>query len=114
MIVRSWSGRATVDNAHRYARHFIEAVLPRLDALPGFAGASLLRRSAAGEIEFVVLTYWESMEAVARFAGPSPDVAVVDPEARAVLTSFDDTVLHYEVVGGVTDPIDIRNSSSGT
>jgi hypothetical protein len=38
------------------------------------------------------------MEAVRRFAGAQPEKAVVEPEARAVLTDFDDSVTHFEVV----------------
>jgi hypothetical protein len=37
------------------------------------------------------------MDAVRRFAGRPPERAVVEPEARAVLSDFDDLVRHYEV-----------------
>jgi len=40
------------------------------------------------------------MAAVRRFTGPEPNKAVVEPEARAVLTSFDEFVTHFEVVDG--------------
>jgi heme-degrading monooxygenase HmoA len=103
MIVRSWRGRAAVDRAHIYPQHLFDAVLPKLKALPGFCGASLLRRLDGHEIEFVVQTYWESMHAIERFAGARPEVAVVEPAARAALKSFDATVLHYEVVVDAND-----------
>lgn len=106
MIARSWRARARADRAHLYPEHFSEAVLPRLRALTGFVGASLLRRTDDQEVEYVVLSYWESMEAVARFAGATPDVAVVDAEARTALSSFDERVLHYEVVAGKTVPVE--------
>ena len=38
------------------------------------------------------------MEAVRKFAGEEPEKAVVEPEARAVLTAFDESVTHFEVV----------------
>jgi hypothetical protein len=38
------------------------------------------------------------MEAVREFAGVKAEKAVVEPEARAVLTSFDESVTHFEVV----------------
>jgi hypothetical protein len=50
------------------------------------------------EVEFLVLTLWESMEAIRGFAGEQPEVAVVEPEARAALVRFDSTVTHYEVL----------------
>jgi heme-degrading monooxygenase HmoA len=46
----------------------------------------------------VVLTLWDSMDAVRRFAGPDPDKAVVEPAAQAVLTEFDQSVTHFEIV----------------
>jgi len=98
MIIRTWRARAAADRAHLYPRHFADVVLPRLDALPGFAGAYLLRRDLGGEVEFVVHTQWDSRDAIARFAGPTPDVAVVDPAAEAMLSGYDATVSHYEVL----------------
>jgi hypothetical protein len=38
------------------------------------------------------------MDAVRKFAGAKPENAVVEPEARAVLTDFDESVTHFEVV----------------
>jgi hypothetical protein len=38
------------------------------------------------------------MSAVKRFAGEQADRAVVEPEAQAVLSDFDDFVTHFEVV----------------
>jgi heme-degrading monooxygenase HmoA len=102
MIVRSWRGRTAADGADAYVRHLTEAVVPKLEAIPGFCGITLLRRLDGREIEFVVQTFWESMQAVERFAGLTPEVAVVDAEARTVLSSFDETVLHYDVVIGFT------------
>jgi heme-degrading monooxygenase HmoA len=73
-------------------------VFPALKSIEGYCGAYLLRREVDSEIEFVVLALWESMMAVGKFAGTEVDKAVVEPEAQAVLTSFDRTVTHFEVV----------------
>jgi heme-degrading monooxygenase HmoA len=73
-------------------------VRPKLEQLAGFQGLYLLRRRGLEEIEFLVLTLWESMDAVRAFAGDEPELAVVEPEARAALVRFDRTVSHYEVV----------------
>ena len=52
---------------------------------PGHRGGYVLRREADGAVEFLVVTLWNSMEAVRAFAGVDPDLAVVEPAARAVL-----------------------------
>ena len=98
MIQRSWRARAAPDRASVYVEHLAQDVQPKLERLDGFLGLVLSQRRDGDEVEIVVQTYWASMQAVARFAGPTPDVAVVEPEARAVLTSFDPTVQHHEVL----------------
>ena len=100
MILRMWRGRSTVEKADEYVRHATQKIFPSLQTIEGHRGAYLLRRTAGNAIEFVVLTIWESMEAVRKFAGVEPDKAVVEAEAQAVLTSFDDSVTHFEIVHG--------------
>jgi heme-degrading monooxygenase HmoA len=102
MIVRSWRGYAVAEKANAYPQHLLTSVRPKLERLPGFRGLYLLRRSQGAELEFRVLTLWESMDAIHAFAGDHPELAVVEPEARAVLLRFDRTVEHYEVVAAST------------
>jgi uncharacterized protein YciI/heme-degrading monooxygenase HmoA len=98
MILRMWRARSTVKKSGEYVEHATKKVFPALRAIEGHRGAYLLRRALDGAVELVVLTLWESMEAVRKFAGVKPEKAVVEPEARAVLTAFDDSVTHFEVV----------------
>lgn len=102
-IVRLWKGRSTAANAGKYIQHLTDSVFPELRAIPGHRGAYLLRRRSDGELEFVVLTLWDSMEAVRKFAGTEAEKAVVAPKAQAVLSSFDEFVSHYEVVEGTDE-----------
>jgi heme-degrading monooxygenase HmoA len=104
MIVRIWRGREGKGHAGAYRRHLEGAVFPQLAALPGFMGASLLQRDEGGEAEMLVMTKWASMEAIEAFSGPRPERAVVEPEARAVLASFDEVVTHHEVVSEIAAP----------
>ncbi len=98
MIARTWRGRATAANASAYVRHFTETVVPQLKILPGHRGAWLMKRAQDGEIELVALTLWDSHAAIEAFAGKNISRAHVEPQARAVLTSFDDVAEHYDVV----------------
>jgi heme-degrading monooxygenase HmoA len=97
MIARAWRGSATVEGAERYAVHFRDSVLPSLRALDGFRVGYLMRREVDGVVEIRVLTVWASLEAVRAFAGDDLTTAVVEPAARAALTSYDTTVDIYEV-----------------
>jgi uncharacterized protein YciI/heme-degrading monooxygenase HmoA len=105
MILRMWRARSTVDKSGEYVQHATTKVFPMLRAIEGHRGAYLLRRAVDDAIELVVLTLWESMEAVRKFAGREPEKAVVEPEARAALTSFDDSVTHFEIVARTGDTV---------
>ena len=101
MIVRMWRGQTKAENADAYERFVTTKVFAELPAIPGHRGAYLLKRHiAAGqgdEVEFIAVTLWESLAAIRGFAGETIDRAVVEPEARAVLSSFDDVVRHFEL-----------------
>ncbi len=98
MIARIWRASATPEGADGYERHFTASVLPSLRDVAGHCGAYLLRRDAAdGRVEIQVMTLWDSMDAIRRFAGDDPGTAVVEPAARAVLLGYDTTVTHHTV-----------------
>ena len=96
-ILRMWKARTTAERIDAYVRHATEKVFPSLWKIEGHHGACILRRTAGAAIEIVVLTLWESMDAIRKFAGGDPGKAIVGPEARSVLTEFDDSVTHFEV-----------------
>jgi len=97
-ILRMWKARSTAEKFDTYLQHVRGKVFPSLSAIEGHHGAYLLRRTVGAAIEIVVLTLWESMGAIRRFAGADAERAVVEPEARAALTQFDDSVTHFEIV----------------
>jgi heme-degrading monooxygenase HmoA len=101
MIARTWRGRSASDKPEDYVRHFNGSVLPELREIDGFLGATLMRRRGAADIEFFVVTRWQSLEAIQAFAGENYERAVVEPGAVAALIGFDETVAHYEVVSSV-------------
>lgn len=98
MIIREWRGRAEPTKADVYPKHFRERVMTELRQVPGFVGAHLGRRQLDGRTEFLVLTRWQSMDAIRAFAGADVEAAVIEPGARAALVDFDARVQHYEVI----------------
>lgn len=98
MIIREWRGRAALDKPDAYPAHFEKSVLPELKTIAGFLGATLMQEKRGDRIEFVVLTRWHSMAAIAAFAGEDASQAVVEPAAVAALVDYDRQVRHYEVV----------------
>ena len=97
MITRIWRATASRANATNYHQHFATKVVAHLKTIAGYGGATLLRREVDDGVEFLAVTLWESVDSIRAFAGADPAVAVVDPEARALLTTFDSSVHNYEV-----------------
>ncbi|WP_163507045.1 antibiotic biosynthesis monooxygenase family protein [Fodinicola acaciae] len=98
MIVRTWSARADTAGAREYATYFKETLQPQLRELPGFLGAYLLSRDLGGEVELTAHTLWKSLEAIRAFAGDDIGVSIVEPEAQAMLASYDRTATHRSVL----------------
>ena len=98
MISRLWHGWTTREKADAYEELLRTKILPGIHRVDGYLGAYLLRRDAEDGVEFATLTLFESMDAVRAFAGEDYEVAVVPPEARKLLSKFDQTSKHYETV----------------
>lgn len=98
MIGRLWHGWTARDKADAYEELLRTEVLPGIHKVDGHRGAYLLRRDVEEGVEFVTLTLFESMDSVRAFAGEDHEVAVVPPKARELLSRFDPTSDHYEVV----------------
>jgi heme-degrading monooxygenase HmoA len=98
MILREWRGRASQENPDAYPTHFRNNVLPALYDIPGFLGACLSQRQLNDTIEFLVVTRWQSLEAIQHFSGSDISRSIVEPGAVAALLEYDATVQHYEVL----------------
>lgn len=72
-------------------------MLPGLAKLDGCRGGYVFRENSAGETELVVISFFDSLEAVERFAGENYTIPVFEPEARALLTHIEPFARHYEV-----------------
>ena len=97
MIARLWTAKCAPERTPAYVEHLTVRVLPELKKLVGYGGAMLLQRPVSGAVEVVVLTFWQSLEAIRSFAGVDLENAMVADEAAALLTQFDRRVRHYEV-----------------
>jgi len=69
-IARIWRGRTTAARADEYAAYLYEHGIKPLEQKA--LGVQLFREDRAGESEFVTISYWESVEAMSRFAGSDP------------------------------------------
>jgi hypothetical protein len=66
--------------------------------IPGYKGRHLLRPNLEGEVEFVTIMWFDSVDAVRTFAGEDGEIAVVPPKASMLLSRFDARLQHYEAM----------------
>ena len=97
MTARHWKGVFRANDTERYLEHLQQELFPELQTLAGYISATILQRETDSSVEFLVITYWESMDAIKQFAGDHPEVAVVPEHVQEMALSFDTEVQHYEV-----------------
>jgi heme-degrading monooxygenase HmoA len=97
MIARYWRGWTRPRNVEAYEALLQGKVLPGLSAIDGYRGGYVLRREDGDEVEFVVVNFFDSLDAVRRFAGEDYCTPVFEPEARRLLSRIEPVAKHYEV-----------------
>jgi heme-degrading monooxygenase HmoA len=98
MIARIWRGATAADRAHDYLAYLERTGLAEYRSTPGNHGVQVLLREQDGRARFTLISYWESMDAVRRFAGDRPEVAVFYPEDDDFLVERDLEVEHHQVM----------------
>jgi heme-degrading monooxygenase HmoA len=97
VIARVWRGWTAAADADAYERFLRTDLFPEVARLDGFGGAHILRRRAPDdEVEFVTVTLFESLDAVRAFAGDDYETPVIEPEARRLLSHYEDRAVHYD------------------
>jgi heme-degrading monooxygenase HmoA len=98
MIARTWHGVVPAAKADEYVEYLNKTGLPEYRATPGNLGVYMLRRMEGDKAHFLLLTLWESEEAIKRFAGADMEKAKYYPEDEDFLLEKEPYVTHYEVL----------------
>lgn len=99
MIARIWHGWTTPENADTYENLLRTEILPGIaqKEISGYRGPHLLRRDLEGEVEFVTMLWFDSLDSVRSFTGEDYEIAYVPESARKVLARFDERSQHYDL-----------------
>jgi len=98
LIARIWRGRTLAAEADAYTAYLHEAGVRKMAAIPGNRGAQMLRMVREGFADFQVISYWDSLEAIKRFAGDDIDKVRHLPKDPEYMIGKEPTVEHFEVV----------------
>lgn len=98
MIARVWRGEIRAEHVDTYIAYIEATGGGEYKRTPGNLGAWTMSRTAGDRAEIIALSFWESREAIERFAGPDIEKAVLYPEDEQYLLA-PSTITHYEVSG---------------
>jgi len=98
-IKRVWHGWTTPENAEVYEELLRNEVFPGIEAkhIPGYRGIEMFRRNLDGEVEFVTIMTFDSLENVIAFQWQDYERCYVPDSAQRVLRRWDPRSAHYEV-----------------
>ena len=98
MISRLWRSIARSECAGTYVEHLQQETFPALQRLPGFKRAMILNRPCDLGVEFLIVTVWESEQAIVAFAGVDAQAAVVPEKVQRMMVEFDDRARHFDTI----------------
>lgn len=96
-IARVWHGRTTNAKADEYTRYLGEAV-KKFRTLPGNLGYQVMRETVGDETHFMVISYWESRDAIHAFAGEDIRKVHSLPRDPELLIEVEPTVMNYDLL----------------
>ena len=97
MIARMWHGRVDSSKSDEYAEFMKQRAAPDYSSVDGLQKLLFLRKDEKDVAHFLLVTYWDSMESVKRFAGEEPEKAKYYPEDDQFLLEKEEFSALYEV-----------------
>ncbi len=97
MIVRLWHGRTNISKADEYTEFMKERAAPDYGSIDGLKKLYFLRRIDGDAAHFLLVTLWDSMASVKKFAGEHPEIAKYYPEDDSFLIEKEETSDLYEL-----------------
>lgn len=99
MIARIWHGKTTITKADAYMEEYFKKTgLADYQATKGNLGVFVLRQDEGEQADFLMITLWESKDAIREFAGDDINRARYYPEDQRYFAELEPKVVHYDVL----------------
>ena len=98
MIARSWHGRVRAAQSDEYYGYMSSTGLADYAASPGYRGIIVQQWTEGDVSHFLLTTFWESVEAIKRFAGDDYSNARYYPHDDEYLLEREPHVRHATVL----------------
>ena len=96
-VTRLWHGRVAIEKADDYERFLVERAVPDYGSVEGLQKLYFQRRDEDTVAHFLLVTIWDSMTSVEKFAGPEPELAKYYPEDDDFLLEKEKYTILYRV-----------------
>lgn len=96
-IMRLWHGRVSIEKADDYEKFMIERAAPDYGSIDGLLKTYFQRNDKEKESHFLLVTIWDSLETVKKFAGTEHELAKYYPEDDKFLLEKEKFVDMYEI-----------------
>jgi len=74
-VMRLWHGKVPIEKADEYEKFLIEKAVPDYSSVDGLLKMYFLRRNEGSIAHFLLITIWDSLESIKKFAGDEPELA---------------------------------------
>jgi quinol monooxygenase YgiN len=98
VIASTWTGKVPIAKAEDFYRHLVETGVADYRRQTGCVQIQLWRRNCGAWTQFLLSSIWESTEDIRRYAGDSPERAVLYPGDDAFGLIPDREVTHFDVL----------------
>ena len=68
-VARIWHGRTPAAKADAYRQYLFDVGVKKIASLPGNRGVQMMVNKGDAEAEFMVVSYWDSIDAIKGYAG---------------------------------------------
>ncbi len=96
-VMRLWHGRVPVEKANEYEKFLIERAVPDYSSVDGLLKIYFTRKDEGNIAHFLLVTIWDSIESIKKFAGENPEIAKYYPEDEDFLLEKEKYVQHYRI-----------------
>ncbi|OYD87817.1 hypothetical protein CDG77_27305 [Nostoc sp. 'Peltigera membranacea cyanobiont' 213] len=98
VVARIWHGTKLTSKSDEYYSYLVEAGIKKLESISGNLGMQVLRRINDNNTEFTVISYWESRDAIRKFAGNDIEKVRPLPRDNEYLIKPEIQVKHFDVL----------------
>jgi len=95
MVARVWHGRTPADKTDEYRQYLFEAGVKKIATLPGNRGVQMMVSNTADQGEFMVISYWNSIDAIKGYAGSDYTKVHDLPRDKDFLIDKESLVRHF-------------------